>query len=410
MRRPLTMEHIQDALYSLKLTRTRTLLTILGVVIGVASITTILALSSGVWSVIGRQVDAIGGNIAVVRPSLPDSDANILTYPATQQAFRTSTLTESDYNSIAQIPGVKAAAPIMTINGSLKAGENNIQNASILATTPSFLETATAPIKEGQFIDSVTTNNTAVIGTQLSIDLFGSEMPLGQTFSLRGQEFTVIGILKKSNDPINYNNINLDKSVIISLESGKMLNHGFAQIQQINLRAKNGFSLPQIVKNVDDKITENHKGEKDYLVIYGKNIATPMSGLFLTIIKIMIAIAAISLLVGGVGIMNIMLVGVAERTREIGLRKAVGASNANIVAQFMAESLIVSVIGGFIGVVLGYIIAIIIGSIIQLVPLPRLDVFIIGLAISIIVGVVFGLYPAIRAARKDPIESLRQYH
>lgn len=172
------------------------------------------------------------------------------------------------------------------------------------------------------------------------------------------------------------------------------------QIQQINLRSTDGEKLPEVVKTVDQKISDNHRGEKDYVVIYGRDIATPMSGLFMTIIKVMIAIAAISLLVGGVGIMNIMLVGVAERTREIGLRKAVGASNANIVAQFMAESLIISVIGGVIGVILGYVIASLIGSIIQLVPLPRLDICIIGLAISIIVGMVFGLYPAVRAAAK----------
>lgn len=410
MFRLLLTEHIQNAYHSLKTTRTRTLLTTLGVAIGVASITVVLSLSGGISQIISGQVSALGGNIAVVRPGVTTHSANDFTNPTTEQTFSTSTITEDDYKDIQKIDGVEAAAPLMVINGSVRSTSNTPKESTVVATTPDLENITRFPIRDGQFIDDVTDKDTAIIGTQLSIDLFGTDSSIGQTFRIRGQEFTVIGILKTMNNPINYNNVDFDRTAIINLESGKAFHQGVAQIQQIDVRVKDKKNLTAVMKKVNEKLKKNHNGEKDFTVLSGNEIAKPATRFFFTITSIMTLIASVSLIVGGVGIMNIMLVGVAERTREIGLRKAVGASNRNIIGQFLIEALIISLLGGMLGYIGGYAIAFMISTFLTFSPAFTWQVVAIALATSVTTGTIFGIYPAIRASRKDPIESLRHVH
>jgi putative ABC transport system permease protein len=406
----LIVEHIQNAYHSLKTTRLRTLLTTLGVAIGVASITTVLSLSGGITQIVSSQVDALGGNVAVLRPGIPSKSLDAFSNPNDSQSYTTSTLSEEDYNSITEMDDVDTAAPLMVINGTLKAGNNTSKSAPILATTPGLEDIAGLPVGDGQFIDKTTNRDTAVIGNQLSIDLFGTDQSIGQTFRVHGQVFTVIGILKHLNNPINYNNIDFDHTAIISLESGKSFHQGVAQIQQIDIRAKSIEKLPGVINTITNKISKNHGGEKDFSILTGKEIAEPTSKFYYSLTGVMTTIAAISLIVGGIGIMNIMLVGVAERTREIGLRKSVGASNGNIIWQFITEALIISLIGGILGYGGGYLVAFIISTTLTFSPAFTWQIAVIALATSIIVGCIFGIYPALRAARKDPIESLRHHN
>jgi putative ABC transport system permease protein len=404
------IEHGQNAYHSLKSTKLRTLLTTLGVAIGVASITAILSLGSGITQVVSHQIDTLGGNIAVIRPGVPSSNLESFTSPTTEQTYTVSTLTEQDLDDIANIDGVDQTAPIMVMGGSITSKSATVQKNTILATTPGLANIANLPIRDGQFIDSVTNRDTAVLGNRLSVDLFGTDQSIGQTFKLRGQTFTVIGILKSTHDPINFNSVDFDTTAIISLESGKSFHQGIAQIQQINVRAKNASDLPRVMQAVDARLTKNHLGEKDFSILTGQEISRPTSRFFFGLTSIMTIIASISLLVGGIGIMNIMLVSVAERTREIGLRKAVGASNSNIVWQFLIESLIISLLGGVFGYMSGYGLAFIISTFLTFDPALTWQVAMAAFGISVGVGVLFGIYPALRAARKDPIESLRHYH
>lgn len=406
----LLFEHVQNSYYSLKSTQVRTFLTVLGVAIGVASVVIVLSLSSGITKVISKQVEEVGGSIAVIRPGVTTREADIFSNPTIDRSYTASTLTEQDLADIEKTDGVEAAAPLMLIRGSLQAKDTKISDGSIVATTPELKDITKLPVAEGQFIDSVTNRDTAVIGNQLSIDLFGTDQSIGQRFNIRGQAFTVIGILKRTDNPINFNNVDFDRSVIISLESGKGFHQGVAEIQQINIRATTEDQLTNVKNAVQEKIKQNHLGEEDVTILSGEAIAAPSNRFFIALTGVMTVIAAISLLVGGIGIMNIMLVGVAERTREIGLRKAVGASHGNIVWQFLMEALIMGVVGGFLGYVGGYIIAFAISAFLTFTPAFTWQIAAAAFGLSVAVGTTFGIYPALRAARKNPIESLRRYH
>ena len=407
--RLLLRDHIQTAMHSLGISRMRSVLTSLGIAIGIASVTAILALAEGVTRSVERQVDEIGGNVAVVRPGKLASDGTSPLNPLSQQGFATSSLTPQDVERLASIDQGLTVAPIMTISGTLRAGEDQVTDGIVIATTPELAATAHLPIGEGQFIDDSTSVQTATMGQQLAIDLFGEENPIGSTFQLRDQSFTVIGILKRQNSPINYSGIDFDRSVMVHLDAGIALNNDRPQIQQINILASSSAILEESLPKLDATLLEAHDGERDFSVYSGDEISEPTNALFTLLARVMTAIAAISLLVGGIGVMNIMLVSVAERTREIGIRKSVGASSMMIMSQFLIESMVMSLVGGIIGVALGGLVALAISSFLFFLPVFSWTILGIAIGMSVVVGVIFGGYPAVRAARKDPIDSLRQY-
>lgn len=406
----LLFTHVENARQSIRSNRLRSTLTMLGIMIGVASITTIMSLAAGAGAIVQEQVDSLGGNIAVVRPgNTTKNPIDDIAQIANQHQFSASTLTDADIAAIEQIRHVQAVAPIMLLQGPVSGSTTAPINTPIVATTPQLESVSSLAIADGQFLDPNLKLNTAVIGPQLSIDLFGTEQSIGKTVNIKGESFTVIGILKRTNTPINYNLADFDSAALINLDSGRALNQGASHLQQINVQSESVVHLDGIIIEINKALLKSHLGQADFTVLSGAEIAQPTSQIFAAIAGVSVAIAAISLIVGGVSIMNIMLVSVAERTREIGIRKALGATNGDIVWQFLIESLALSIGGGIAGFALGYALAFGVSMFLTFDPALSWQIAAIAIGVSVLAGTVFGLYPAIRASRKDAISALRQY-
>lgn len=407
----LLYNHIENALQSVRSNKLRSLLTALGITIGIASITAILSLGAGARAIVADQVDSLGGTLAIVRPGVQASSLSQNISQLSSPQYAASTLTKDDLSTISKTEHVSAVAPLMVLQGAVHGDLSAPPvGTHIVATTPQLQEINQIKILDGQFLDEDLIETTAVVGYQLAIDLFGTEQVIGKSIKVRGETFTIIGILERINTPINFNTVDFDKSVFIGFESGILQNQGTAHIQQINFQVDSVANLDSAVIEVNKALLKNHLNQPDFTVATGASIAQPSSQLFTIITGVSVAIAAISLLVGGVGIMNIMLVSVAERTREIGIRKAMGATNGNISMQFITESLLLSIVGGILGYVLGYLLAFGVSLLLTFDPVFSWEILATALCVSVITGTLFGAFPAIKAARKDPITALRLYN
>ena len=401
--------NIENALESLRANRLQTFLTMLGVMIGISSVVIIFSLSGGVSSMISNQIMSEGGALAVIRPKeLTANNKNVITSLATSRAFTQSSIKDEDLGLVSKAKDVSAVAPLANFSAKLK-GDGEEKYANLLATSPNLDQTTSLKVREGQFIAESANANTVVIGDQMAIDLFGTTQALGKEISMKGEKFIVIGVLAHQSSPINYSNVDFNNTAIIPYVTAKRIIGENLQIQQVNVRVKSVNKLSQVQKEIENGISKNHNGEQDFEVLTGKNISHP-SDKFIELSTLILAIvASVSLVVGGIGIMNIMLVNVSERTREIGIRKALGANNRHILFQFLTESMIISLSGGFFGYLIGYAFSFGVSMFLPFSPIISWQIAVLVCGVSVIVGVIFGLYPAFRAARKDPIVSLRQY-
>ncbi|OYX41499.1 hypothetical protein B7Y94_04980 [Candidatus Saccharibacteria bacterium 32-49-12] len=404
--RLLFFNHLENAVESLRASRFRTFLTITGVTIGIASIAAVLSLANGATDFLSRQAITTSDSIALVRSSKPSTPQSLLV--DFESLHATTSLTEKDATELGQIEN-STAAPMAILHTSLKSKDGSVdgERATLIGTNSNLLDIAELELLDGQFLADNNGNSGIVMGNQLAIDLFGTEHALGNITTIRGENFTVVGVLKSTNQPVNYHGVDFDQSAIIHLSAIKHFTQDVAQIQQIVIRSNTDQPLEPIVKTADEILSRNHLDEKDYAILTGKSITAPSSQLFSNIVTVVTIIAGISLLVGGIGIMNIMLVNVAERRREVGIRQAIGATDGQIINQFLIESAIIGLVGGIIGYLLGLSFAFLLGMYLPFSPVIDWQTAALSIGTAMITGIFFGIYPAIRAAKRDPIESLR---
>lgn len=401
--------HLHLAIDSLRRNRGRTFLSALGIAIGVASIVLILSLTGGINKLISTNTNKDNADLILVRPSTgKDTTENIISELTSNNQFIKSNLTLEDVKTIDQIEEVSSVAPIAASISAIKIGDRTVQGVSIVATNQKFADVISLHLKNGQFLDSSLRKNVAVLGYNIAMQQFGGTEAITKTFTYNNKHFMVVGVLDEINDPINYNGVNLDESIIIDIDFASTFESSI-QIQQIDVRTATTDAVPKATEQIKKKLAESKGGDQNFSVITSSEDMHPAGSLLSIISAMLTLVASISLVVGGIGIMNIMLVSVSERTREIGIRKSVGASTGNILLQFLFESVILCILGGVFGFALGYVGAFIISLITPFAPHISWEILGITGATSLAVGVIFGIYPAIKAACKDPITSLKFY-
>ncbi len=419
--------HYKLARASIKANRTRSFLTCLGIAIGVASIILIFSLMGSISNLVQTETSALGDELIVVRPNSDKSTiTNIIEEFTTANAFQNSSLNLTDIQTISNISNITAVAPISISTNTVSSDKNTFTSVAILGTNSDFVKIEPLTMRFGSFLtDQITTEKSeksekteksssittrpVVLGRTLSLSLFNTiSSTVGQTITILGEKFMVVGVLDEVNKSINFNNVDFDNAVIMNAKDLNEITGGI-QVQQINIKATNTAILPEVSAEIKSALSAKKSGDQNFSVAYGDDILHPSSTLFSVVSGILTLVGSISLLVGGIGIMNIMLVSVSERTHEIGVRKAVGASSKNILMQFLLESLLLSFSGSLLGLLLAYFLAFIISSFTPFAPFISWEIILIIFCTALVIGIVFGMYPAIKASAKNPIDSLKHY-
>lgn len=402
-------ENIRNAMRSIYSAKLRSFLTMLGIIIGVSSVALIISIGDGVKQSVANQVSDLGTNIVQVNPGSGEEaegggeqsnpSANLTA------SLGSSTLTQQDVEKIGQIDDVAAVAPMMLISGLPTSGQSRgTKNSFVLATTPEYANTINLVFLQGSFFSPDQKTGT-VIPEEVAVQLYGTSQAVGRELTVRGKSLQVTGVIKKPEGGLNVgpgSNI-----TYIPYEVGKDINGGTANIFRIVTKVVPGADVKATVEEMKRLLKESHGGETDFTVLTQEDSLKIFDSIFSLLTTFVVAIASISLVVGGIGIMNIMLVSVSERTREIGIRKAIGATFGNIMGQFLSEAVILSCFGGLLGLGIAYLGGLIAKRLTGITPILNVQTILLAVGVSVVVGVVFGVAPAIKAARKRPIQALK---
>jgi putative ABC transport system permease protein len=404
---------LQIAWRAILANKTRSLLTALGVIIGVAAVIALTSLGSGATGGITKQLEGLGTNLLTVGSGAGGRGGP----PGLVRTGGQQTITMGDVKAIKDLGGdVAGVAPTSQTNAQAKFAGTNM-SVTVIGTTPDYETVRNSSVTKGAWFSTGDVNGrkrVAVIGYQVQTDLFGNTDALAQKFKISGVSFTVVGVMPDKGNS-GFSSPNSQVFVPLNTFQQRLSRNnsasGQATVQSVSVQGKNKDTLKDLQQKITDLLAVRHKKETpDDYDFNVSNQADALSSVnqITTILTLFLGgVAGISLLVGGIGIMNIMLVSVTERTREIGIRKALGAKPRDILTQFLVEAFVLSVGGGVIGILIGLALAFGAGSAISITPVVSPTSVMLAFGFSAAVGIFFGFYPASQAAKLDPVESLR---
>ncbi|HTN93562.1 MAG TPA: ABC transporter permease [Gallionella sp.] len=388
--------------------RLRTLLTMLGMVIGVGAVVLMMSIGQGAQYAIKQTIAGMGSNLFILISGSTSSSG------VRSGGGGGYTLNVGDADAIAELPGVQAVAPIQTGRAQVVYGPNN-WNTSVLGTTPDYLEARSWRIASGDaFTDSDVRSGTrvALVGKTVADNLFGGEDPIGKTFRIQQSPFVVLGTLALKGQGMDGRD--QDDTIIIPLTTAQNQVYGSqfpGSVRMMMVQTTTQEIMLEVEKSMTALLRQRHRireGMDNDFFLRNLTAAADSAAESTRVMSLLLgAIASVSLLVGGIGIMNIMLVSVTERTREIGIRMAIGARERDILMQFLLEAIIISVIGCFIGLLLGIGGALLTNSLTGTAVIISGSSVVVAFSVAATVGIFFGFYPARKAAQLDPIEALR---
>jgi putative ABC transport system permease protein len=404
---------LRVSLRGLGTNRLRSALTMLGVVIGVCAVVSLLSIGRGSQAAITNRIESMGTNLLYIRPGA-----------VTEEGVRgalgsASTLTLEDAYAIADIASVASISPETSAQVQVVAGRTNTRT-QVLGVTPDFLAVRNYALAWGEFFTQANIQSRAavvVLGSAIANSLFPDSDPVGQSVKINSYAYKVIGVLQSKGDTAGGSQDNIILAPITTVQarlSSQVTTSGEKVVQTIYVQVSSERETEDAITQITSLLETRHRitdGEDDFTITSQEETIAALQETTQVWVIFLGAIAGISLLVGGIGIMNIMLVSVTERTREIGIRKAVGAKKGDILMQFLTEASILSFLGGGLGVAGGYLISHLIsgisltGQAIETVITP--DIPILAVSVSAVIGILFGLYPAFRAANLKPIDALR---
>lgn len=400
-------EYFKMALSSIRGAKFRSSLTMFGIIVGVSSVVTIVSLGEGIRQQISNESGDIGESLIVVRPGR-QPEARAISFDALRNfANGAGSLSEKDWRDTEKVEGVEVVAPVGSISGiaSYKANGNEYSGTIIASTEdlPLFLN---QEIEYGKFFSSSDSKTkVAIIGRDVAELLFEENVPIGKRLTIRGVDYLVQGVFEQQNSG-TFAAINVNNSIILPYESVSEISENI-QILQLFVKAQSPDVVSSTAENIRTTLIENHAGQEDFTVLEKDEALEATNEIFYQLTVFIAGVAFISFIVGGIGIMNIMFATVSERTREIGIRKAVGATNKQILGQFVMEAVVLSIVGGLLGIAVAFLANGIIRVTTDLQPVTTVSVAALVFGLSALTGVVSGLLPAAQAARKDAITALR---
>ncbi|MBW5448116.1 FtsX-like permease family protein [Cohnella sp. CFH 77786] len=382
---------IKMAFKSILSNKLRSLLTMLGIIIGVTAVIALVALGQGATKSVTEQVQSLGTNLLTV---------NIL------GRGTTNTLSLKEADELGNISGIQYLAPASTTNASVKSGTESV-NVSVVGTNAEYADVREYQVATGRFLSQIDLDfyqKVAVIGSQTASDLFSGGNPIGQYVQINGSRFKVVGVLASKGSTTNGSS---DEVVMIPQSSAERLFKSKG-VRTIYVQVETADQIDAVAARLETALSKKFRGNTDsYRVFNQSDVLSTLSTVTGTLSLALGGIAGISLLVGGIGIMNIMLVSVTERTREIGIRKAIGAKKRDILTQFLIESMALSGLGGLLGIGIGIGAAKLAASLLKMQVEFSANIIVVAFVFSVLIGVIFGMFPANKAATLKPIEALR---